>query len=237
MSVNQSDVKSVYWNGVTGEPPSLDSQKEGSYFLTPEGPPMKPMVDQILSRVRRRGRGAVFTPKDFLDLGSRAAVDQALSRLVKAGGIRRLARGIYDFPRMSPRLGVLSPAPEAIAKAVAQQTDSAVQITGAQAANALGLSMQVPAQPVYLTDGPSRRVKVGQRVIQLRHASPRTLVAPGSRVGTVVQALKYLGPADARAAVGTLASRLSPADRRILTRKAAQAPGWMRPVLRQIAAS
>src|SRR5579859_6816774 len=112
---------------------------------------MKPMVDQILSRVRRRGRGAVFTPKDFLDLGGRAAVDQALSRLAKAGGIRRLARGIYDFPRMSPRLGVLSPAPEAVAKAVAQQTDSAVQVTGAQAANALGLSMQVPAQPVYLT--------------------------------------------------------------------------------------
>lgn len=68
-------------------------------------------IDKIKRRIIGKGRGAVFTPADFLDLGSRASVDQTLSRLTDQGVIRRLARGIYDYPKTSPRLGRLSPDP------------------------------------------------------------------------------------------------------------------------------
>src|SRR5262245_26515031 len=146
-----------------------------------------------MRRVRHRGRGVVFTPADFFDLGDRAALDQALSRLARQGTIRRLARGLYDYPRINPQLGPISPGPDAIARAVARKTSSKVQIAGAQAANALGLSTQVPAHAVYLTDGPSRRVAIGRSVITLRRASPKHLLAAGSTAGTVVQALRYLG--------------------------------------------
>lgn len=188
-----------------------------------------------MRRARASGRGGVFTPSDFLDLGGRAAVDQALSRLVKSGTLRRLARGLYDFPKVHPKLGLLSPAPDDVAQALARETGSHVQIAGARAANALGLTTQVPAKSTYLTDGPSRRVVLGKRVVDVRHASPKHLVAPGSAAGTVFQALRHVGPVRATDVAHIAARRLSACDKRMLASAAVQAPAWMRPTLVSIA--
>jgi hypothetical protein len=107
----------------------------------------------LLDRMKSGAPGAVFSPRMFDDLARRAAVDQALSRLTKAGKIRRIARGLYDIPKTHPLLGVLSPDPEAIARSIATQAGYRLQPTPAHAANALGLSTQVPAKIVYLIDG------------------------------------------------------------------------------------
>lgn len=191
--------------------------------------------DRIMKRTRAAGRGGVYTPSDFLDLAVRGAVDQALSRLVKAGKLRRLARGLYDFPKIHPKLGLLSPSPDDVAHALARETGSVVQIDGARAANALGLTTQVPAKSAYLTDGPSRRVVLGKRVVDLRHASPKHLVAPGSAVGTVVQALRHVGSARAADVAQVASRRLSPSDKKTLASSAILAPAWMRPTLVSIA--
>lgn len=131
--------------------------------------------DRIMRRARARGRGGVFTPTDFLDVAARSTVDQALSRLAKNGKLRRLARGLYDFPKVHPQLGPLSPTPDNVAQALARETGSHVQIAGARAANALGLSTQVPAKNTYLTDGPSRRVVLGKRVVDCVTLRPSIL--------------------------------------------------------------
>lgn len=188
-----------------------------------------------MRRVRASGRGSVFTPSDFLAVAARSSIDQALSRLVKGGQLRRLARGLYDFPKMHPKLGALSPAPDDVAHALARETGSQVQIAGARAANALGLSTQVPAQSTYLTNGPSRRVVLGKRVVDLRHASPKHLVAPGSAAGTVVQALRHVGPVRAADVARVAARQLSANDKKTLASSAVQAPAWMRPTLVTIA--
>lgn len=191
--------------------------------------------DRIMKRVRGTGRGSVYTPSDFLDVATRSAVDQALSRLVKTGKLRRLARGLYDYPKIHSQLGLLSPAPDDVAQALARETGSQVQIAGARAANALGLTTQVPAKSTYLTDGPSRRVVLGKRVVDLRHASPKHLIAPGSPAGTVVQALRHVGQVRAADVAQVAAHRLSPSDKRTLATSAYQAPAWMRPTLVSIA--
>ena len=188
-----------------------------------------------MKRVRASGRGSVFTPSDFLIVATRSSVDQALSRLVKGGQLRRLARGLYDFPKLHPKLGPLSPAPDDVAHALARETGSQVQIAGARAANALGLSTQVPAQSTYLTDGPSRRVVLGKRIVDLRHASPKHLIAPGSPAGTVVQALRHLGAVRAADVAQVAARQLSAKDKKSLASTALQAPAWMRPTLVSIA--
>ena len=190
-----------------------------------------------MKRARTGGRGSVFTPADFLDMAGRAAVDQALSRLAKGGRLRRLVRGLYDFPKVHPKLGPLSPGPDDVARALARETNSRVQIAGARAANALGLSTQVPAKNTYLTDGPSRRVVLGKRVVDLRHASPKHLIAPGSAAGTVVQALRHLGSVRAADVARVAALRLSASDKKALATSAVQAPAWMRPTLVSIAMS
>ncbi len=197
--------------------------------------PVISVSDQIMRRARGHGRGGVFTPSDFLDIAGRAAVDQALSRLAKSGTLRRLARGLYDFPKVHPQLGPLAPAPDNVARALARESGSRIQIAGARAANALGLSTHVPVKSTYLTDGPSRRVVLGKRVIDLRHASPKHLVAPGSAAGTVVQALRHLGAVRAGDVIQTAVRHLSAKDKKTLASNVSQAPAWMRPTLLSIA--
>ena len=190
----------------------------------------------ILVRASAGGRGSVFTPSDFLDFAERPTVDQALSRLANNGKLRRLARGLYDLPKVHPRLGPLSPDPDNVARALARETGSKVQIAGARAAHLLGLTAQVPAQSDYLTNGPSRRVVLGKRAIDLRHASRKHLILPGSTAGTIVQALRHLGPTRADDIVRIAARSLSAADKKKLAASVRQAPAWMRPTLLAITA-
>jgi hypothetical protein len=195
-------------------------------------------IDKIKRRIIGKGRGAVFTPADFLDLCSRDSVDQTLSRLTDQGVIRRLARGIYDYPKTSPRLGRLSPDPDAVAAAIARKDGRVVQVSPARAANMLGLTTQVPAKAVYLTDGPSRTKQIGAQTIIMRNAAARNLVGAGKPTGAVFQALRYLGKDGVDASVVARLSRTIDADtRRALVKYALQAPGWMRPVVQQIAAA
>ncbi len=114
---------------------------------------MDTLQGRILDRLRRAGAGQVFISKDFLDLGTRLRVDQALSRLAKAGFVQRLSRGLYAHPRKNLRLGIDVPSDvDDIAQALGRQTNSRVVPSGALAANRLGLTTQVPAKLVYLTD-------------------------------------------------------------------------------------
>ena len=149
---------------------------------------------RILARIHGWGSGSVFVPVDFLDLGSREAVDLALYRFARKGTIRRLARGVYDLPKDHPVLGLLSPSADAVARAsLAGRDRTRLQPAGAYAANILGLSEQVPAKAVFLTDGPSRTVKIGPTTIQLRRTTPRNMEAAGRLSGLLMQALRELG--------------------------------------------
>jgi hypothetical protein len=198
---------------------------------------MNSIQDEILARIRKQGRGKLFIPKDFLGLGSRAAADQSLSRLVKSGDIERIGRGLCHYPRISERLGIpLGPDLEEIADALGRQTGSRVIPSGAAAANRLGLSAQVPARPVYLSDGRSYQVRIGSTVIRIRHAAPKDLPA-GSRTSAMVfQALRYLGKAavDDRV-IAQLERALSADQRQELRRDARYTTDWTAAVVREIA--
>src|SRR5579859_1963343 len=155
---------------------------------------MRDLTLKVLKRARAVGQGSALTPRVFDDLGNRAAVDQALSRLTKSGEIRRISRGVYDVAKNHPTLGPLSPDPDAVARAIADQSGYRLQPTPARAANALGLSSQVPAQIIYLTDGSSRKIKVGNRIIHFRHAGPSALLGAGTPEGVALQAIRAFGP-------------------------------------------
>ena len=202
------------------------------------GNPMTRVADGIMKRVRAHGRGRwVCTPKDFLDLGSRQAIDQALSRLVKAGRLRRAGRGLYDLPRMS---GVLKqPAPvdlDAAVAALARRDGIRVMPDGAAAAHGLGLTNAVPAKACYATDGASRTVEIDGRTIRFRHAGPRVMRWAGRPGAPVAQALRWLGPdaaADARV-VSILKRRLPDAVKQDLSLNGRDLPGWALPLARDI---
>jgi hypothetical protein len=195
------------------------------------------MQEDILDRIRGHDRGKVFTPKDFLDLGSRDAADQSLSRLVRSGELQRLGRGLYHYPCMNERLGIaIGPDPDEIAQALGRQTGTQVFPSGAAAANWLGLSTQVPARPVYLTDGRTRRVRIGSMVFQIRHAAPKELTAATRTSAMVFQALRHLGrEAVDDQVISRLRRALSADQRQELLRDAQYTTDWIAAVVRRVA--
>ncbi len=193
------------------------------------------VTQTILRSARSRGRGAVFSAADFNKFGSRAAVDQALSRLSRRGAIRRICRGMYDLPKTHPRVGQIAPAPDAVARAVARKTRGRLQMSGPASANALGLSTQVPARSVYLTSGPSRRIPIGRQSVVLEHSSSPALLFPGTPAGMVIAALQYLGPEGASPGMlQHLSTRLDDTDKNRLKRIRRRVPGWLASAIDQI---
>lgn len=191
--------------------------------------------DRILSRLKRAKPGQVFTRSDFLDLGTTDAIGMAIQRLMKAGKLRRVARGLYDVPRTHPLLGELSASSDAIAAAIARRDGIRLQPSEAAAANLLNLSEQVPARIVYHTDGKERTVKVGKRTIEFRKRSQRKMAA-GETGALVMAALRSLG----RRHVTTerlehLRKLLPLGERRRLVKDLRFAPAWMHPHLRFVA--
>jgi hypothetical protein len=191
---------------------------------------------QILKALDVFGQGAVFVPTDFLNFGSRQAIDIVLHRLVRKGTIRRLARGIYDFPKEHPKLGMLLPSPEKVAEALVGRDGTRIQPTGAYAANILGLSEQVPAKVVFLTDGPSRIVKIGMTTIQLRRTTPKNMAMAGRFSGLLVQALRELGKDHITLERIEHLKRTVPLDaRQELLKDIRFAPEWMHSIFRRLA--
>lgn len=184
---------------------------------------------KILDRMYRRGSTKVYTAKDFLDLGSRAAVDQALSRLIGTGAIKRKGRGLYYLSRTRKNLGIQStPDIDEFARAIARRTGSHVVASGAAAANQLGLSTQVPAKIVYLTDGKSRTLQVGNTEVRFKHVSPKDFPFGSPMSALVFQALRHLGKnAITSDTIARLRRRLSAKDREQLKRDARYATGWI----------
>lgn len=196
---------------------------------------MSTITDQITRRIHAKRRGWVFTPKDFLDMGSRAAVDQVLSRLVKQDKIRRLDRGLYDFPKQHATLGTLSPDADSIAHALATQYGDIAFPSGAMAANLLGLSTQVPAKPTYMTNGISRTKNVAGRTITFKHARVPLMRRLPDNVNYLLQALSYLGKDSIDSdVIQRCATRLDSRDINSLSQAAAQVPGWMADILQKI---
>lgn len=196
---------------------------------------MQHIANKIVSRIYGKGRGWVFTPSQFLDLGSRTAIAQSLVRLAKSRTIRHLARGLYDYPRKHPDFGYLPPNYERIAQALAGKDNLKIQPSGAYAANLLGLTEQVPAKIVFLTDGPNRKVQVGKRTIILKRTTPKNMATADRISGLVIQALRYLKQGNIDSAVIMKLKRLlSDNDKSTLMNDIRYAPAWIGNIFRQL---
>ena len=200
---------------------------------------MARIADKIIERVSVHDGGRwVCTPKDFLDLGSRDAVDQALSRLAKAGRLRRVGQGLYAAPRISRVLNGPPPVDLDVAIAALARRDGVrIMPDGLAAANQLGLTNAVPAKASYVTDGHTRTLRIDGRTVQFRHAGPSVMRWAGRPAAPVVQALRWLGPRGA--ADGEIVSMLSrhlPDNVKLdLLHNLRDLPGWALPLGHSIA--
>ena len=196
---------------------------------------MQSIVNKVKKRIYSKSRGFVFTKSHFLDCGSRTAVAKALERLAGVGTIRRLARGLYDYPQKHLTLGELPANYERLAQALAGRDNLRIQPSGAYAANLLGLTEQVPARIIFLTDGANRKVQVKNQQIVLKRTTPKNMATAGHISGLVIQALRYLGKDHVTdKTIGMLKKRLTKDNKRQLMSELRYAPAWIGTIFRQL---
>ena len=200
---------------------------------------MQAIEEKILSRIYGRGRGWAFTKTDFVAGFGEANIHQALSSLARAGTIRRVCRGVYDYPRYSELLGQpLSPDVDQVARALARKFNWRIQPSGDAALNLLGLSTQVPGRWVYLSDGPARSYTLdadGKQVLAFKKAALKEIGFRHRESGLLVHALKALGKARVDSGViDKLRRRIAPNQCPRILEDTRTVPSWILQIIKQV---
>lgn len=192
---------------------------------------------RIERRIKQEGRGWIFSRKDLRDIAPSGSVGVILSRLVKSGMIRRIGRGLYEYPEESRLLKTLLPPNlEQAAQAIARKHRWTIAPDGAMSANLLGLSTQVPAKTTYLSDGPSRNLNVGAQTIIFRNANPKDLRMENYSSRLVAQALRFLGKNNVdEKVIQHLKRRLPTRGKARFLRDARYATDWILGIAQKIA--
>ena len=187
---------------------------------------MPSIPSQIMSHAAESPECTLLCPSALLHLGSRAAVDQALSRLARKGDLIRVCQGVY-VRLVQTRFGLRPPAVDRVLAELSALWGETIVPCGGMAANAFGLTTQVPVRSIYLTSGPNRMLKLGGLAVELRHAPRWQLVAPHRLAGDAVRALAWLGPEEVDENLETLEHKLAPEDMEELAATRAVMPAWL----------
>lgn len=187
---------------------------------------MRTLPETILYHGKQLPEGGILTPKEFLHLGSRAAVDQAFSRLARAGLLIRVARGLYVAPVVTES-ETRAPAVAKTVSSLAQKTQETITSCGAQAASALGLIQYKPIREVFLTNGRGRTLKLNGAEVEVLHVPKWMLLLNATLPGAVIRALAWLGEANVNIALKTLRERLCLDDWKNLRAVWYLLPSWM----------
>jgi len=204
---------------------------------------MADLKRSVADRISSAPTAQVWTPVDFLDLGSRDAVDKALQRLVKAGQLRRIDRGLYD----TPRINTLTKRPAVadyrqIIDALARRDQVRMLVDGLTAANDLGLTTAVPARVIIHTDARRRTIRLDNLVIEFKQTAPSKLYWAGRPAMRIVQALRWLKdtlPTDRDRILGRLSDilkdhRHGKALQDDLRAGIGTLPAWMQTIVREL---
>ncbi len=184
------------------------------------------MATKILEWAQKLPERAPFTAKELLHLGSRAAVDQTLSRLVRSGKLQRATRGFYVLPAQGT-FGTKPPSVAKVVEKVAEERGEPLVLHGASAANLLGLSTQQPGRPIYLTRGRSRRFAIANQMVEFRHAPQWQLMLPNTEAGNVIRAFAWLGPEKTAEAVSVVRERIPRGETEALLSVRHHMPTWL----------
>ena len=180
-------------------------------------------------------RGKIFFPSNFSEIGSSSAVRQALNRLENKGRLVRLAKGIYLYPKKHKILGVLQPSIEEIALAISKRDKARIIPTGINALNKLGLSTQVPMNMIYLTDGTPRTIKIENRTIKFKIASPKLFSVKNDTNLLIIQALRELKEENIDATVlDKIKNILKKIDPKDIKHDMKLAPVWISEIIENI---
>lgn len=197
---------------------------------------MKNISESCFYFIAGHGRGWSFSPSDLAGRFTRQQVDSLLSELTRQGKIRRVARGIYDYPRYSDLLQkTLSPDIDQVAGAYARKFGWRIEVSGESALNLLGLSSQVQGRYVYLSDGPNRRYEVSGVELEFKKSALKNIGFKYRESSLLVQALKALGKEHVTPELIEKArQRIAPAQFERVLKDTQGVTGWIYETIKQI---
>jgi hypothetical protein len=197
---------------------------------------MNNLIETCFYFISGHGRGWAFSSSDLLGRFSRQQADSLLSELVGQGKIRRVARGLYDYPGYSELLGKsLSPDMDRVARAYARKFNWRIEVSGETALNLLGLSTQIPASYVYLSDGPNRHYDILGQTLAFKKSALKNIGFKYRESVLLVQALKALGKEHVTdTVVKKMRQQIEPSRRDKILKDTKSATGWIYEVIKDV---
>jgi len=192
--------------------------------------------EQIKSRILSSKPGSMFITSDFFDIADTQVVNKALSRLEKSKVLRRILRGVYEYPEYSEFLGeYIAPDPDSVARALARSFGWSVSPCGDTALNMLGLSTQIPSVWSYVSDGPYKEYSYDNVIIRFRHRTNREISGLSPKTSLMIQALKTLGKERIDGeVVRKLSDILTDKEKQIMLKEARHATSWIYETIKMI---
>lgn len=187
---------------------------------------MSKLSETLLEDIASLSEGSVLAPKDFLYLGGRPAIHQALSHLTKSGQLIRITRGLYVSPILGAS-GKRAPSTEKVINSLAAKTQEVITFSCARSAKIFGLTLQVPVKEIYLTSGNPRTLILGNLKVQILRAPRWQLLLGSSTAGEAIRALAWMGEHQANETVSKLRKLLQASDWMLLASVSSQLPSWM----------
>jgi hypothetical protein len=195
------------------------------------------ILEQVKARIQSAKDGSVFIPSDFFDIAEAVKINMCLNRLEETGELQRVMRGIYAKPRYSVLLNKnVPPRSDDIAKAIARNYGWTIVPCGDTALNMLGLSTQVPAVWIYISDGPYKTYKTDGMTLKFKHTDNKNeIINISYKTALVVQALKALGKGNVTDKELQIISKLlSDNEKAQMLMEAKRVTAWVYELIRKI---
>lgn len=172
--------------------------------------------------------GQPFTSGALRCFASTENIRQILNRMVKAGELKCVARGVFVKPKQITKVGEMLPSALEVAKTLAKSTGETIVVHGAEAARQLQLATQVPMRLVFYTSGNTRTLKIANRTVKLIHVNPSRLIVPGTTAGLVISALGYLGRENVTVkTIGIIKQHIPAKEFKSVIKLIERMPAWM----------
>ena len=187
------------------------------------------ILSEIKKYIKKMDFGSVLVPIDFALLTDKKTASVCLTRLEAEKLVKKIMRGVYYKPEYNDFLGeYVAPEPDAVAHALARNFGWTIVPCGDTALNLLGLSTQIPAAWVYVSDGTYKEYTYEQTTIKFKRTTNKEISKLSYKTALVVQALKALGKDNVDDAVLTkLKNNLTDSEKQALLTEAKAATSWI----------
>ena len=187
------------------------------------------ILSEIKKEIQNSKIGTVFVPIDFVLLTDKKTASVSLSRLEKEKIVLKIMRGVYYKPEYNDFLQeYVAPEPDAVAHALARNFGWTIVPCGDTALNLLGLSTQIPAAWVYVSDGTYKEYTYEQTTIKFKRTTNKEISKLSYKTALVVQALKALGKDNVDDTIlMKLKNNLTDSEKQALLTEAKAATSWI----------